>query len=323
MNRLSVLSRMALLLIFCACISGCKGTDINKLSEDFTEDMQITPSLQPTHIIPSTETEGNNIPLITEEPTMPVIKEEPAVTEIGHVEKGLVKFVKGNSINVRETPGLDSHIILQLNSATEVELVESEGSWSRIIYNDIIGYIHNDYLSDTAVVQDTATAASTTENTMQDRLNSPFIKVKKSERILELWDGDSLFASYPIGLGWEPEGDKKKEGDGRTPEGNYYVCTRNSNSRFYLSLGVSYPNVSDAKEGLDNGLINRSTYEEIVNAIDRKACPPWNTALGGEIMIHGMGSSSDWTAGCIAVDNDVMDILWKYCPMRTPITIEP
>lgn len=157
----------------------------------------------------------------------------------------------------------------------------------------------------------------------EDVVNSPKIIVKKGERLLELWDGDRLYGSYSIGLGWEPTGDKKIEGDGRTPEGTYYVCTRNGNSRFYLSLGVSYPNKEDASEALDEGTINDSTYEEIADAIDDQSQPPWYTAMGGEIMIHGMGGDRDWTAGCIAVDNEVMDILWEFCPTRTPIIIEP
>lgn len=49
--------------------------------------------------------------------------------------------------------------------------------------------------------------------------------------------------------------------------------------------------------------------------------PPWDTNLGGEIMIHGHGSHSDWTLGCIAVENDVMDILWDYCKLGVEITI--
>ena len=61
----------------------------------------------------------------------------------------------------------------------------------------------------------------------------------------------------------------------------------------------------------------------IVSAIEKGQCPDWNTALGGAIMIHGCGSSSDWTAGCVAVDNDVMDLLFDYCPIGTKITILP
>ncbi|MDD4494596.1 MAG: L,D-transpeptidase family protein [Eubacteriales bacterium] len=147
--------------------------------------------------------------------------------------------------------------------------------------------------------------------------------VKKADRALKLWDGDTLFGTYSIGLGWNPEGDKQVEGDGRTPEGNYYVCVRNSQSSFYLSLGVSYPNKEDAKEALDAGTINKSTYDQIVEAIENGSQPPWNTAMGGAVMIHGLGGNRDWTAGCVAVDNDVMDILWKHCKVGTPIIIEP
>lgn len=156
-----------------------------------------------------------------------------------------------------------------------------------------------------------------------DTLDEPVIVVLKSERRLELYDDDVLVVAYPIALGWEPIGDKKKEGDGRTPEGDYYVCTRNEQSRYYLSLGVSYPNKGDAEEALRAGLIDNEAYDRIANAIDNLSKPPWDTPLGGEIMIHGMGSQKDWTAGCVAVDNDVMDVLWKYCPLGTPVVIKP
>ena len=153
--------------------------------------------------------------------------------------------------------------------------------------------------------------------------DNPKIIVKKSDRILELWDGDDLMATYPIGLGWDPIGDKQKEGDGKTPEGVYYVCTRNNYSRFYLSLGLSYPNKEDAYEALEEGLINQSTYNQIEDAINNEVQPPWYTPLGGEIMIHGHGSHSDWTAGCVAVNDDIMDILWDNCPLGTQVIIEP
>jgi len=234
----------------------------------------------------------------------------------------IIKYVKGNSVNMRETSGLDSIVLLQLNDGAKVRLLKDEGTWRRVEYKAIVGYIHNDYLVDSLKSGDNETVLSGSAS-LPDRLSSPAIIVKKSFRILELWDGSKLIAAYPIGLGWEPEGDKKREGDGRTPEGEYYICTRNNRSRFYLSLGLSYPNAEDARKALDNGIIDRETYEQIVEAIDNKTCPPWNTPLGGEIMIHGMGSHSDWTAGCIAVDNDVMDILWRYCPLKTPVTIEP
>ena len=150
---------------------------------------------------------------------------------------------------------------------------------------------------------------------------NPKIIVKKAERLLYLLDGDTVVATYKIGLGFTPEGHKLKEGDGKTPEGEYYICVKNPNSRFYLSLGISYPNKQDAKTALDDGRIDSRTYHKIAKAIDEGKIPPWNTPLGGEIMIHGNGSSRDWTAGCIAVDNEVMDLLFDICDVGTSVTI--
>lgn len=306
MNRLSLLLKVTLIISLCFCVSSCTVEEDNKTpSPNLIESPVITPSIVPELIY------------------TPVPTAEPLISNLENENQAVIGYIKGNSVNFREAPELDSHIILSLNDNTRVEVIENEGIWSMVKYKDEVGYIHNDYLSDTISAQGLSLdTVSITERIMPDRLSSPIIIVKKSERILELWDGDKLFDSYFIGLGWEPDGDKKREGDGRTPEGSYYVCIRNSNSRFYLSLGVSYPNSEDAKEALDDGTIDRNTYDQIVSAIDEKSCPPWNTALGGEIMIHGMGSNSDWTAGCIAVNNDVMDILWKYCPLKTPIIIE-
>ena len=147
------------------------------------------------------------------------------------------------------------------------------------------------------------------------------IVVYKGARRLELWKDSRFIEEYPIGLGFTPEGHKEIEGDGKTPEGNYYVCTRNDKSKFYLSLGVSYPSIVDAKRGLEAGLITSQEYDAIIDAINSKRMPPWDTKLGGAIMIHGHGSHSDWTEGCIAVDDDIMDILWENCKLGVAITI--
>jgi L,D-peptidoglycan transpeptidase YkuD (ErfK/YbiS/YcfS/YnhG family) len=149
------------------------------------------------------------------------------------------------------------------------------------------------------------------------------IKVYKQERRLDLLSGEDVVAGYSIALGWNPEGHKLREGDGKTPEGEYYVCTRNDKSKYYLSLGLSYPNIDDAKTGLDAGAITQDQFYNIEASIDGQNKPPWDTALGGEIMIHGHGKDRDWTAGCIAVENEVMDILWACCKLKTPVTIYP
>ena len=181
----------------------------------------------------------------------------------------------------------------------------------------------------TAVPSTTKATTTTTVTTttlpaqLPEKLEDPRIVVRKGDRQLELWTGETLCARYPIALGFAPEGHKQLEGDGRTPEGTYYVCTRNGKSKFYLSLGLSYPNSDDAAAALEDGRIDRKTCDKITEAIDQGKRPPWDTALGGAIMIHGMGSEGDWTHGCIAVENDVMDILWQHCTIGTPVTVLP
>ena len=76
--------------------------------------------------------------------------------------------------------------------------------------------------------------------------NDLYIVIKKSAHTLELFDGPNLIRSYKTAFGFAPSGDKGAEGDGKTPEGDFYVFVKNQRSRFYLSLGLSYPNVEDA-----------------------------------------------------------------------------
>lgn len=158
---------------------------------------------------------------------------------------------------------------------------------------------------------------------MPDSLTRPKIVVRKEERKLQLYDGDTLLREYAIGLGENPSGHKKREGDSRTPEGEYYVCSRNDESKYYLSFGISYPNAQDAETGLRAGYIDEEEYDAILEAIEDGKRPPWGTALGGEIMIHGNGGGSDWTAGCIAIEDDEMDALWDVVEIGCPVTILP
>ncbi|MFL6228102.1 MAG: murein L,D-transpeptidase family protein [Pyrinomonadaceae bacterium] len=154
-------------------------------------------------------------------------------------------------------------------------------------------------------------------------LADPRIIISKSRRRLELYSDGRVVRAYRIALGKNSLDDKERQGDYRTPEGEFYVCVRNAASKFYLSLGLSYPNKEDAERGLRDNLITRATHDRIAEAIDRQLRPPWNTALGGEIFIHGGGSSSDWTWGCIALENDDIKELFDAVPLKTPVRINP
>jgi len=145
------------------------------------------------------------------------------------------------------------------------------------------------------------------------------IVIWKEERVLKLYSAENLVRQYRIGLGFTPIGTKQKEGDGATPEGRYRVCVKNPQSRYFLSLGLSYPNLKDAEGALSAGLITPEEKQRIASAEKNGACPPWNTALGGEIYIHGKGSATDWTLGCVALDD--ADMQEVYAAVRIGVEV--
>ena len=151
----------------------------------------------------------------------------------------------------------------------------------------------------------------------------PKVVVYKSQRKLELYDDDKLIKTYKIALGTNPVDDKRKEGDGCTPEGEFYICTKNDRSKFHLFLGISYPNNEDAERGLRTNLINQSEYNKIINALEQKKRPAWDTRLGGEIGFHGAGTGADWTQGCVALENQDIEELFMLLDIGTEVRIFP
>lgn len=175
--------------------------------------------------------------------------------------------------------------------------------------------------------QGTSSSAGSDNSTAASPLKLPLIKprieVWKAERKLLLFSDEKVVRNYHVGLGLTPEGDKVRSGDHRTPEGEFYVFIKNPKSAFYLSLGISYPNLEHAKRGLRDGLISRAQYDQIVAANKAKRGPPQNTKLGGLIYIHGNGSRTDWTWGCVALENWEVKELYDVIEVGTPVSIKP
>lgn len=136
------------------------------------------------------------------------------------------------------------------------------------------------------------------------------VVVRKAERKLYLMRGEQVLRAFDVALGLSPKGHKEREGDFRTPEGNYRLSGRNPNSEFFLAIQVSYPDPDDMRRAATAGV------------------PP-----GGAIMIHGQPNrpnrpleyyrTQDWTNGCIAVSNSDMVDIWLMTPDNTPIQILP
>ena len=134
------------------------------------------------------------------------------------------------------------------------------------------------------------------------------IVVNKSARQMLFLSGSNIIGAYNIGLGNEPIGHKEFSGDGKTPEGLYYIDRRNPDSRYHLSLGVSYPNAADTARAAALG-----------------------QSAGSDIFIHGQGPEGrvlaqqrrDWTVGCIAVTDDEVEDIYAMVRDGTPILIAP
>jgi tetratricopeptide (TPR) repeat protein len=136
------------------------------------------------------------------------------------------------------------------------------------------------------------------------------ILIEKKERRLTLLSKGKVLKTYKIALGGNPDGPKERQGDNKTPEGTYVIDSRNKDSRYHLSLHISYPNEKDKKRAKELGV-----------------------STGGDIMIHGikngfswvgdLHTEIDWTKGCIAVTDEEIEEIDKLAPNGTIVEIRP
>src|SRR5258708_5277754 len=60
------------------------------------------------------------------------------------------------------------------------------------------------------------------------------IQIRKAARELTLYFAGQVLKTYGVALGTSPAGAKELEGDGRTPEGRYFIVGRNPQSKYHL-----------------------------------------------------------------------------------------
>lgn len=148
------------------------------------------------------------------------------------------------------------------------------------------------------------------------------LEIVKHTKMLTVYDGDEAVLHIPVVTGKNP-GDKHREGDLATPEGEFYVCYKNPESKYHRFLGLSYPNVEDAERGVREGLITAAEREAICSAIKKKECPPWKTSLGGEVGIHGPCPNVTWTHGCIAMSVEQIERLYDLMEIGDEVVVLP
>ncbi len=129
------------------------------------------------------------------------------------------------------------------------------------------------------------------------------IVVMKAARQLMLYRAGELVVCERAALGFAPRGHKERQGDGRTPEG-WYRTSDKPWSSFANAIAIHYPNRRDAEAGFAARTITRKQRDLIVAADRARKLPPQTTGLGGAVLIHGGGSNSDWTLGCVALEDE-------------------
>lgn len=142
------------------------------------------------------------------------------------------------------------------------------------------------------------------------------VVIRKADHVLEAWQGDRLLRTYRVAIGSGGAGPKRLEGDGKTPEGRYRIDRRHHSRAFHRFLHVSYPNAND-----------RSSFRDSL----RGGAIPRGSRIGGDIGIHGEARGwqgaphklVDWTAGCIALDDDEIEELFRAVRPMALVEIVP
>lgn len=140
------------------------------------------------------------------------------------------------------------------------------------------------------------------------------ILIDKSERILYLYAADSLLKGYPAVFGPDPVNDKRREGDGCTPEGTFQIRALYPHKKWSYFLWIDYPNDASWKKfkaGKQSGKLRP------------------DAKIGGDIGIHGVpvgkdylvDNQRDWTLGCISLKTGAIQEIYPLVKVGTKVVI--
>lgn len=143
-----------------------------------------------------------------------------------------------------------------------------------------------------------------------------YIIIDKSDYELKVYDEEGWYATYPIVFGSKDLGDKMKEGDKKTPDGQFKVIQKKIHPKWSYELLLDYPN---------------QTSIQRFNERKQRGLLPKNARIGNGIAIHATRPQEEWTVdnfynwtdGCVSVKYSEMKDLYSYIPVGTPVTIKP
>lgn len=161
-------------------------------------------------------------------------------------------------------------------------------------------------------------------------LSDVSLVVDKSTYRVELYSDSILVKSYKAVFGKNQGNFKRSKDEKVTPVGRFKICNIDTNYLYHKKLMLNFPNSQIAAEALKYGFINKQDHDKIA-AVNGNNCPPFNTKLGGEIGIIGIGEydlifrnlpfAFNWTDGSIAISNESIDELHLIVKIGTPVEI--
>ena len=185
----------------------------------------------------------------------------------------------------------------------DTKIIESEYLLTDVYKNAITG-LRNYFKSFSTWKQWTQSAIN------ESRINQSYsIIVDKFSRKCYVYFGGEKKYEFDAELGRNWVGDKRRMGDKATPEGMYKIVnmSQGRETEYYKSLSLDYPNARD---------------KERFKAEISKGILPASAKIGEGIEIHGGGGKGvDWTAGCIALADSEIDLIFSVATVGTPVTI--
>lgn len=143
------------------------------------------------------------------------------------------------------------------------------------------------------------------------------VVVRKSDRELTLYRYGKMYRRFPVVLGAIPDGDKRYEGDMRTPEGLYRVSDKRKHERWRYFIEIDYPNEEDRE------VYEKRLKQEMVPTIGGVPL-----GIGRGLGLHGsdrpedQGNGKNWTRGCVAMSNAAIEELYRLVDIGTPVLLQ-
>lgn len=157
-----------------------------------------------------------------------------------------------------------------------------------------------------------------------------WLHISLQDRTVSVVRGRNVFHVIPhFAIGINGADNLRIRGSAMTPKGEFRIERINPNSQYTTFLGINYPNPAVAEQALATGLITEEEAERIRRYYQQHRLSYPNTALGGDIGIHGLGSRDpflnervDWTEGCLAIENGQIRLLSSLVGIDTPVLIQ-